>query len=640
MKKILLTVVVILTIGLGAFAQNAEYTALLKKAKEYETKKLYVSAMGTYWDAIVTEPTEKGKEAVEAFIKLEEVITNGKPGYGEFDEFSIYDDWVLLLKDAERYFTETPAKGFILRDLKKGDIDRATKTAAYSIEIINDWSVKSRKILLALMNGIEKSRKNDWTEVPKNWPFTSVYAVNFKQGTYLKDGVAIFYQNGDEIKISGEKNQVMGGKRVVAAAFANEAWILSDSDISVAKATKKFTDTTNYMTDAERRSYKMQQGFLGTMLAGQAQTAKNFSLYDITVAIVDENGMELAKSTRILLDENPKQYVFKGISQDVMKLIDGGKAKVVPTGLFLEYGKPNGSGITKDRKWLKPLPEVKFDVAKTTWNQKDAIDVISLALSYADSQSKEITKMITVDGGKFIIGSDDAPNARFPHTVTVSSFMMMNTEVPQWMYFEVMGKNPSKFKGGLRPVEQVSWYDAVEFCNLLSKKEGLKPCYAIYGETEVSKWGKKEEDKWSMIDCDFAANGYRLPTEAEWEFAARGGKNNSPYKYSGSDDLNAVAWWNDNSENTTHTVGKKTANVLGLYDMSGNVQEWTFDYFQGYSYAEEINPVMDLKMGLQRVMRGGAYADNKEDTLIATRYGWERYRESCYNGFRVVRSIR
>ena len=376
MKKTMLAVALMIATGLGLFAQSAEYTALLKKGKDYEAKKQYASALGTYWDAVAAEPTEKGKDAYDAFLKLEAVIKDGKPGYGDFDEFSIYDNWVLLLKDCERYFTENPAHAFYLSAPQKGDIDRTTRTATYKVTVTSGFSEKAVRIVNSLADGLKKSRKNDWTDISEKWPFVSVLATSFKEGSYLKDGIAIFYQNGDEIKISGTKN-VMGGKQIVAAAFANSAWVLSDSDVDVAKATKKLTDTDRYMSKGDRMSYEIQQNFLGAFAAVAAQTMNNFSLYDITLAIVDENGKELIKGSRLLLDNNQKEYTFSGVSQDIMKLIDSGKARVVPTGLFLEYGKPAKSGITKDRTWIKPLPEIKYDVKQAAWSQENNIDVIT-----------------------------------------------------------------------------------------------------------------------------------------------------------------------------------------------------------------------------------------------------------------------
>ena len=335
MKKTMLAVALMIATGLGLFAQSAEYAALLKKGKDYEAKKQYASALGTYWDAVAAEPTEKGKDAYDAFLKLEAVIKDGKPGYGDFDEFSIYDNWVLLLKDCERYFTENPAHAFYLSAPQKGDIDRTTRTATYKVTVTSGFSEKAVRIVNSLADGLKKSRKNDWTDISEKWPFVSVLATSFKEGSYLKDGIAIFYQNGDEIKISGTKN-VMGGKQIVAAAFANSAWVLSDSDVDVAKATKKLTDTDRYMSKGDRMSYEIQQNFLGAFAAVAAQTMNNFSLYDITLAIVDENGKAKRKIVRLGIVGNDFTQILSGIelndkviTEGVSKMNDGDKVLIL-----------------------------------------------------------------------------------------------------------------------------------------------------------------------------------------------------------------------------------------------------------------------------------------------------------------------
>lgn len=537
MKKTMLAVALMIATGLGLFAQSAEYAALLKKGKDYEAKKQYASALGTYWDAVAAEPTEKGKDAYDAFLKLEAVIKDGKPGYGDFDEFSIYDNWVLLLKDCERYFTENPAHAFYLSAPQKGDIDRTTRTATYKVTVTSGFSEKAVRIVNSLADGLKKSRKNDWTDISEKWPFVSVLATSFKEGSYLKDGIAIFYQNGDEIKISGTKN-VMGGKQIVAAAFANSAWVLSDSDVDVAKATKKLTDTDRYMSKGDRMSYEIQQNFLGAFAAVAAQTMRNFSLYDITLAIVDENGKELIKGTRLLLDNNQKEYTFSGVSQDIMKLIDSGKARVVPTGLFLEYGKPAKSGITKDRTWIKPLPEIKYDVKQAAWSQENNIDVITkfekdsqqaaenaklaLALNEFTNNFVKIEKNTFTDTNR-IYDSHARENRDFKRDVILSSFFISKNPISKEVYESITRiKREHKNSKG---TACISWYEAVQLCNKLSVMNGLTPCYAIGGNTDVDTWEKKPKENdvtfWNSITCDFFANGYRLPSLGELKCLAQ-----------------------------------------------------------------------------------------------------------------------
>ena len=578
MKKTMLAVALMIATGLGLFAQSAEYAALLKKGKDYEAKKQYASALGTYWDAVAAEPTEKGKDAYDAFLKLEAVIKDGKPGYGDFDEFSIYDNWVLLLKDCERYFTENPAHAFYLSAPQKGDIDRTTRTATYKVTVTSGFSEKAVRIVNSLADGLKKSRKNDWTDISEEWPFVSVLATSFKEGSYLKDGIAIFYQNGDEIKISGTKN-VMGGKQIVAAAFANSAWVLSDSDVDVAKATKKLTDTDRYMSKGDRMSYEIQQNFLGAFAAVAAQTMNNFSLYDITLAIVDENGKELIKGSRLLLDNNQKEYTFSGVSQDIMKLIDSGKAKVVPTGLFLEYGKPAKSGITKDRTWIKPLPEIKYDVKQAAWSQENNIDVITKFEK--DSQQaaenaklaealKEFTNdFVKIEKNTFtdtnrIYDSHARENRDFKRDVILSSFFISKNPISKEVYESITRiKREHKNSKG---TACMSWYEAVQLCNKLSVMNGLTPCYAIGGNTDVDTWEKKPKENdvtfWNSITCDFFANGYRLPSLGELKCLAQA---EDIFSVNFSNEISGYLCWDRESdlkaEQATETVIDPMTNI-------------------------------------------------------------------------------
>ncbi|MBR6193097.1 MAG: formylglycine-generating enzyme family protein [Treponema sp.] len=228
-----------------------------------------------------------------------------------------------------------------------------------------------------------------------------------------------------------------------------------------------------------------------------------------------------------------------------------------------------------------------------------------------------------VEGGTFQMGSTDERHDENPvHTVRVSSFYMCDHEVTQKEYRDVMGTNPSKFSGDNLPVERVSWYNAVEYCNKLSIKEGLTPCYTING---------------SSTTCNFNANGYRLPTESEWEYAARGGKKSNGYTYAGSNSVGNVAWYDDNSGSQTHNVKTKAPNELGLYDMSGNVWEWCWDWYGNYSSGSQTNP-SGSSSGSYRVERGGSWYSYPSNGRVAFRYYDSPSRKYNNLGFRVVRS--
>ncbi len=237
--------------------------------------------------------------------------------------------------------------------------------------------------------------------------------------------------------------------------------------------------------------------------------------------------------------------------------------------------------------------------------------------------------LIFVKGGTFRMGSNDYSNEKPTHEVILSSFWISKYQVTQKEWQEVMGSNPSHFKGDNLPVEQVSWHDAIEYCNKRSIKEGLTPCYSGNGKN---------------ITCNWDADGYRLPTEAEWEYAARGGNKSKGYTYSGSNRLSAVAWYVDNSGHKTHPVGQKSPKELGIYDMSGNVWEWCWDWYDSSYYS--ISPKRDPRgaaSGHDRTLRGGSRRNSYDDCRVAcrnyaptSRYYNFRY----YNfGFRVVKTI-
>ncbi len=239
---------------------------------------------------------------------------------------------------------------------------------------------------------------------------------------------------------------------------------------------------------------------------------------------------------------------------------------------------------------------------------------------------------VMVTGGTFNNGTSN---------VTVSSFYLERYELTQAEYQAVMGSNPSWFTNVVNgPVEQVSWFDAIEYCNKRSINEGLTPCYSYltYGTnpaTWPSGWNTSDGNHTNEF-CNWIANGYRLPSEAEWEFAARGGNSTHNYAYSGSEDINEVAWYGENSGNTTHTVGTKTANELGLFDMSGNVWEWNWDIEGDYPGGTQTNPHGAVS-GVGRVYRGGSFPYYLGDCHLSRRSGINATFYDTALGFRVCR---
>jgi formylglycine-generating enzyme required for sulfatase activity len=253
-----------------------------------------------------------------------------------------------------------------------------------------------------------------------------------------------------------------------------------------------------------------------------------------------------------------------------------------------------------------------------------AAPVAAAPVAAAAAPGKDIRGELFVAGGSYQMGTvnggsgDEKP----VHQVTLAAFWMMSTEVTQQLYADLMGKNPASHQGNRFPVEMVSWYDAVAFANKLSAKDGLKAAYTISG---------------ANVSCDWSANGWRLPTEAEWEYAAEGGVKSRGTDYAGSADANAVSWNSDNSGGTTHQVASKNPNELGIYDLSGNVWEWCWDWYGDYSASAQTNPRGPAN-GTERVRRGGSWYNSASGVTTGFRFGSDPAGGQDHVGFRLVRA--
>lgn len=218
--------------------------------------------------------------------------------------------------------------------------------------------------------------------------------------------------------------------------------------------------------------------------------------------------------------------------------------------------------------------------------------------------------MIPVEGSTFTMGAtseqgSDAYGDESPaHSVTLSDYSIGQTEVTQALWKAVMGSNPSKFQGDQRPVEKVCWNDCQEFITKLNNITG---------------------------------QNFRLPTEAEWEYAARGGKQSRGYKYSGSNDISDVAWYESNSTRQTHDVATKKPNELGIYDMTGNVWEWCQDWYGDYSSVSQTNPT-GASSGSSRVHRGGSWSDDARRCRVSLHNGYNPVNYFGFLGMRLALS--
>lgn len=261
---------------------------------------------------------------------------------------------------------------------------------------------------------------------------------------------------------------------------------------------------------------------------------------------------------------------------------------------------------------------------------------------------------VLVKAGTFQMGSNKGFGDNKPvHEVTITKpFYMGKYEVTQAEYevycsYGSSVPSSSYGDGDNYPAYYVSWYDALVYCNKRSMAEGLTPCYSISGNTDPSKWGTvptSTDSTWNAVVCDWNANGYRLPTEAEWEYAARAGDNTvDSLTYSGTSDVNKLgeyAWYTSNSSSKTHEVGTKKANTYGLYDMSGNVWEWCWNWSTD-SYDTTTEGGSDptgASAGSGRVYRGGGWDNFSDGCAVSCRSYFSPYFRSSLLGFRVVRA--
>ncbi len=267
------------------------------------------------------------------------------------------------------------------------------------------------------------------------------------------------------------------------------------------------------------------------------------------------------------------------------------------------------SGKTTQTKNLNIKRQITM---KPMWDLREFAGIVEKQKAKEDSK-KYLTESYMVEFGLCKVDAESklaaekkAKNDFLANFVKIpgKNYSVMKTEVTQKLYESIMGKNPSVFKGENNPVENVSWYDAVEFCNLLSKKIGYEPVYTING---------------SSVTWNENANGFRLSTVEEWQYAARGGQN---YRYSGSDNLDEVGWYEDNSGVKTHPVAQKKPNGYGLYDMSGNVCEWCWDSLGGNGH----------------YTCGGSWYDYSGSCEVGNGRWNIAYGRGDGRGFRIVRS--
>ena len=374
----------------------------------------------------------------------------------------------------------------------------------------------------------------------------------------------VIYED-DRIKTEEESGAILGLEDMSTYVIKpNSTIIIHTEDGNVSKwEMLKGTMLTNIKKMAEGKSLEIEMSQCCSGING-------------TIAAFEETGKEsrvwlLIGKASVKNKKTGKKTVLKEGQKVTMK---GETSKVEPfnvEAVAKSFGVPQDE--LKNHYTNKKAPKYNLkDICKPSKSNKGTKTVKKCKVKGVEFS------MVKVEGGTFTMGAtkdqgSNNSNQRPTHKVSLSTFYIGETEVTQELWQAVMGNNPSKFKGAKLPVENVSWNDCQQFIAKLNKLTGRK---------------------------------FRLPTEAEWEFAARGGKASKGYKFAGSNNADAVAWHQGNSNNNTHNVKTKKSNELGIYDMSGNVWEWCQDWFGSYSSSAQTNP-KGPSSGTDHLNRGGAW---------------------------------
>lgn len=346
MKKIIvMAITAILTVSL--FAQNADYQAHLAKGKEFESQKKWVNALAEYYDAMVVEPTFDAVEAYTSYKQLSDLIENGNPGYGEYDEFEFYDAWIDIMKEYERYWSENPPRYFDVK-IKRDSLNRENRTATYSTWVESNLLKKYVEFEKLFKTGAQKAYKDDWSKCLKKWPIKSVW--NAEKSGLLENNTPLVQSSEWTIPYTSFDYYTLGKDDKACAA----------------------TTRLNGVTDVW--------------------------LYDLKYSILTDDGTVIFDSKRQIL--NDADYTGMGkttavqftVPQDTMKLLDSGNYKTAFKDIHLEYGKieiepfcyeywENGKRIKieeeqRERFWLKKLPEVEVKLENIR-TEKDTINKYS-----------------------------------------------------------------------------------------------------------------------------------------------------------------------------------------------------------------------------------------------------------------------
>ena len=500
-------------------------------------------------------------------------------------------------------------------------------TTEGTLAVVMATETKGAKIYYTVDNSVPSSESTEYTEkvtVNKDTVFKAIA---------IKEGIENSSISVATVLI---KEKTVEVDKIVYSSEISETGLYTVYQIQQKKTGGKSIENYEIIEVEENRTIEV-----GATLEDLKKSYEGF-----TAKILAQN----ENAIYVFYDRNTITYTFQTGTEG--KFEDGTIEKEV-SGLFgTTYIRPKAptSADYNFSKWL----DSDGNVAPTTFGAENKTFVASWKLK--GEGGDEIPEgFVLVEAGTFKMGSNEGYGDNKPvHEVTITTpFYMGKYEVTQAEYekycsYGSSSPSSSYGDGDNYPAYYVSWYDALVYCNKRSMAEELTPCYSISGSTDPEKWGTvptSSNNTWNAVVCNWNANGYRLPTEAEWEYAARAGDNTvESLTYSGTSDVNQLgdyAWYFYSANDKTHEVGTKLPNAFGLYDMSGNVWEWCWNWFTD-SYNAETEGESDptgASAGSYRVLRGGSWSNFSDRCAVSYRSGnYGPYGRDYYLGFRVVRA--